>query len=299
MDQEKEFQYPEMGMQPAPNWAEVREATGKSLRDISKASRIRMLYLEAIEKEEYSLLPEPIYAETFIRTYAREIGVREEAILSRYKNFLQRTSPPEQKVDKERNSWLPKDSWKIDMGKVRVYLRVFGWIASVLVAVGFLVSFFIAYTDEPTKPEIVKAPVETAPTPAAETQPAPPADPAAPPADPGAGPAAPVPGEKVKPEERTAPEPAPAPAPAERAAYKLVIEAGETTWLNIIEDDNPPYEIMLRAGERIEREASERFMIDVGNAGGVDVRFQGKSLGRLGNSGEVVHLVLPRNPGRN
>jgi hypothetical protein len=78
-----------------------------------------------------------------------------------------------------------------------------------------------------------------------------------------------------------------------------VIEAGETTWLNIIEDDNPPYEIMLRAGERIEREASERFMIDVGNAGGVDVRFQGKSLGRLGNRGEVVHLVLPRNSGRN
>jgi hypothetical protein len=34
-------------------------------------------------------------------------------------------------------------------------------------------------------------------------------------------------------------------------------------------------------------------MIDVGNAGGIDIDFQGKSLGNLGKQGEVVHLKLP------
>lgn len=285
MDQEKDIPHPE-STQSGPGLAGVREETGKTLRDISRVSRIRLLYLEAIEKENYSLLPEPIYAETFIRTYAREIGVQEEVILSRYRRFLKGASVPEQGAVKEKRTWIPKKSWEKEKEMIRSHLRVFGWIATALIAVGFLISFFVSYTDEPAKPEIVKAPVETAPPPAAETTPAPPVDPAA-------QAVAPVPGEAANPEEKVAP------APPEKTSYTLVVEASETTWLNIVEDDQPPYEIMLRSGERIEREAAERFVIDVGNAGGVDIRFQGKSLGRLGNSGQVVHLVLPESSGRN
>jgi cytoskeleton protein RodZ len=73
----------------------------------------------------------------------------------------------------------------------------------------------------------------------------------------------------------------------------LTIEATDQTWLKIAVDDDRPYEILLKPGEKIYREASEKFTIDIGNAGGVNILFQGKSLGVLGKRGDVIHLTLP------
>jgi threonine synthase len=70
------------------------------------------------------------------------------------------------------------------------------------------------------------------------------------------------------------------------------MEAREMTWLRVTADNNPSYEILLQPGEKIEREAS-RFIVVVGNAGGIDITFRGKSLGSLGEQGQVVHLTLP------
>jgi hypothetical protein len=74
--------------------------------------------------------------------------------------------------------------------------------------------------------------------------------------------------------------------------HKIIMEAKEMTWLRITADNNQPNEILLQPGEKIEREAS-RFTVVVGNAGGIDIIFQGKSLGNLGERGQVVHLKLP------
>ena len=74
--------------------------------------------------------------------------------------------------------------------------------------------------------------------------------------------------------------------------HKITMEAREMTWLRITADNNQPYEILLQPGEKIEREASH-FIVVVGNAGGIDITFQGKSLGNLGKGGQVVHLTLP------
>jgi len=79
----------------------------------------------------------------------------------------------------------------------------------------------------------------------------------------------------------------------EEGPYILVIEASELTWLQITLDETPPFEVMLRPGERITEKASEKFGLVVGNAAGVKIIFQGKSLGLMGKHGEVVHLTLP------
>ena len=77
------------------------------------------------------------------------------------------------------------------------------------------------------------------------------------------------------------------------AVNRIVIQAGELTWLSITEDENPAYQIMMRPGERIEREAG-KFQLDIGNAGGIEITFNGTDLGSQGRNGQVVHLVLPR-----
>jgi hypothetical protein len=51
--------------------------------------------------------------------------------------------------------------------------------------------------------------------------------------------------------------------------------------------------MILQAGETLERFASDSFTIDIGNAGGIAITFQGKSIGSIGKRGHVVHLRLP------
>ena len=51
--------------------------------------------------------------------------------------------------------------------------------------------------------------------------------------------------------------------------------------------------MMLKPGEVMERFASDSFNLDIGNAGGLEIAFQGQSLGTLGKRGQVIHLKLP------
>ena len=76
------------------------------------------------------------------------------------------------------------------------------------------------------------------------------------------------------------------------ASSRLVVKARETTWLRIREEGKPAFQILMKPGEKLERTTSQ-FTLDVGNAGGISMEFQGKTIESLGKSGEVVHLRLP------
>jgi hypothetical protein len=58
-------------------------------------------------------------------------------------------------------------------------------------------------------------------------------------------------------------------------------------------DRTPAVQRLLQAGEKVSAEAREKITVDLGNAGGVQITFQGQSLGSPGKRGEVVHLVYP------
>lgn len=53
----------------------VRKERGLSLQELSEKTRIRIHYLEKIEKCEYHKLPCPPYNRGFVRAYASYIGV--------------------------------------------------------------------------------------------------------------------------------------------------------------------------------------------------------------------------------
>ncbi|MDI6743575.1 MAG: DUF4115 domain-containing protein, partial [Smithella sp.] len=89
------------------------------------------------------------------------------------------------------------------------------------------------------------------------------------------------------------------PSPGENTTYSseqdsdlLIITATDETWLRVKADDSPPFEILLKAGEKFEQRA-KTFSLDIGNAGGIKLRFKGKETTNLGAPGEVIHLRLP------
>jgi cytoskeletal protein RodZ len=277
----------------------IRESKGLTLRAIFERTRISVANLAAIENGDFHLLPPPVFTKSFIKIYAKALDIDSDVIIARYEQYLETLNPTyrEAKIKD-----IPKST--------RLFYKVFLWGSLIIITVGLVTFSLSTYEtlidvvkDQISEPEhksislkptdaIEKTPQSEAqdqPTVASgtqegSTQPIPLAQ---------AQPAVSEAQEKQKMKQVTA-----ASEKIDRTqvntddTYKISVEAKDLTWLRITADDDPPYEILLQPGEKIERDAS-RFIIDVGNAGGIDITFQGKSMGNLGEPGQVVHLKLP------
>ena len=102
----------------------------------------------------------------------------------------------------------------------------------------------------------------------------------------------------VKPESTEAPSPQPVLPPAqetiprEEKSLRLQLKAVERTWLSIQTSEQGEKEMMLQPGETVAYKGRDRIELLVGNAGGLDITFNGKGLERFGKSGEVVDLTF-------
>ena len=53
----------------------ARRELGLSLRDVEDATKIRTRYLEGLEREDFSVLPDAVYVQGFLKTYANFLGL--------------------------------------------------------------------------------------------------------------------------------------------------------------------------------------------------------------------------------
>jgi cytoskeletal protein RodZ len=77
----------------------IRRNRGIALEDISKATKISVRCLEAIEKGDFRRLPGGIYNTSYIRQYARAIDYDESLILAEYHRETG-TTPPQGRDDR-------------------------------------------------------------------------------------------------------------------------------------------------------------------------------------------------------
>jgi len=64
---------------------EARMRQGIDIREVETATKIRAKYLRALENEEFDLLPGPTLIRTFMRTYARHLGLDEQLLVEEYR----------------------------------------------------------------------------------------------------------------------------------------------------------------------------------------------------------------------
>lgn len=81
-------------------------------------------------------------------------------------------------------------------------------------------------------------------------------------------------------------------ASSAQAGVHILFSATEPVWLSIQSDGKHAYSGTLEALERKEMAASSKMSVLVGNAGGLDVSVNGKSIGPLGGHGQVRLLEL-------
>ena len=60
----------------------AREARGLTLEDAERDTRISRRYLEALEDEQFEVIPAPVYARGFLRSYAQYLGMDPQEILA-------------------------------------------------------------------------------------------------------------------------------------------------------------------------------------------------------------------------
>ncbi len=85
-----------------------------SLLEISKATRIQVKYLEALESGDHRDLPAEVYVRGFLRSYARYLGLEDEAFVKLYdKEKHIRTYLGKEKPVAERKAIVLKNAWVI------------------------------------------------------------------------------------------------------------------------------------------------------------------------------------------
>jgi len=284
----------------------AREALGLSLEDVFNQTRVRVVYLQAIENEEFHLLPVPVYTKNFIKIHARVLGIDSEPIIKDYENYLNslkeaQTLPPEKVSGKKLLSTRitgRKTRWVIAF--VLMAIIVVSWIiykqyesSSDTINSANRITNAIRQNQEQNVKSSFNATVPVAQQTKADH------------------PSAlneinkQLPVEKqttsgnsensnVKPFiKQISPPVENIQNPSDRGeANLLVIRAIEETWMRVKADQNPSFQVLLKPGEKFERKAVN-FDIYIGNAGGIKIQFKGKDMEDLGKTGEVVHLRLP------
>ncbi len=92
----------------------AREAQGMTISDVAERTKISAHYLEAIENNDFSILPGGVFNKGFVKLYARCVGIDEQEILQDYLRAVNRKDDvdlkiykPEILIDNEKNSRLP------------------------------------------------------------------------------------------------------------------------------------------------------------------------------------------------
>jgi cytoskeleton protein RodZ len=284
----------------------LREERAASLEEVAQATRVSVCQLEALEGENFAELPAPVFVKGFIRAYCHHLNVSSDEALARYRDFLGEPAATEGAAPGRR-----APSWSANPIFISLLLLVvFG---------GGLLALNLAWKRQPrpsaarTLPAVAVDPASPAParsaTPAPATVPAP--APTVSPAPSASAPAV-VPGTRgqspvVAPAPTTAaappavvPPPAPGPALAASSAntggvQRLSAKAIEPTWIRVETDDGRVAEELLAAGATREWTSARRFVLTVGNAGGIELVLNGRAVPSLGPRGTVIRgLELPR-----
>ena len=308
------------------NLRREREMRGVSLEEISSATKISLRLLEAIEREDFSKLPGGIFSRSFIRTYARYLGLDEDRVVAEF----QLAAQPQTDFDLHR---MAAGNARFGRPGERTTL-IATVVAVVLLATGYLLFRYSRRASEvpvppPPAPVVMSTPATPPPTPA-PTAPAPTTSvgtTATPGVTPGPGgqvtPPVAVgttlapgttttsstpmtPGATPKVQDRTGGGLTPAvppnpPAgsvqnvrPPANGELVLQVAATERAWVEVDADEKTVFQRVLNPDEVQTLHAQKSFYVTTGNAQAVILTLNGETLKPLGRRGEVKKLHLTR-----
>lgn len=243
----------------------AREARGISLGDVEDAIKIRRKYLEAMENEQFDILPGKVYVKGFLKNYARYLGLDADRLAAMY---LESVADNEDDAGGNEDVPVQTEKRRFNLRPVLGVLLI-GAILTVG-AVGLLPSIKnIGQFKQP---------------PGAQQN-----DPASRQPD-----ASPAPDNKgVAPDNN---DQAPLNEEKQEGVDLVLNVTDKTSWMQVVVDDRIQFTGEVPAGESKSFRGQEKIWIKLGNAGVVEVQLNGKNIGVLGARGEVVNKLFAATP---
>lgn len=236
----------------------AREEKEWSLLDTEEITKIRVRYIQALEDEDYGILPGATYVKGYLRTYAKQLGLNPNEIIELYSSSIKPDATPVIEVPdrlvKSHSLWFRP--------------VIIGSMAIVALALGIGIKSFYqpegALPDSPySSPPLISAPNTgtTAPT-------------------------------------TTVPE-----TPSQSSPLNVVASTQDgltaqlvftqACWIEIKIDGQAPFQGTFAAGTTKEVKGTDRIeLVSIGNAGGLTVTLNGKTMPSLGKQGQVLRNVV-------
>ena len=247
-----------------------RERQNLSIKDIEKATSIRALYIDAIEKGEYKTLPGEVYAKGFVRNYANYLELNANEIVNAFNEEMHpqeelqesagsssaEEARQEQSAERNREEYRgPKitslESYPMEKSSHGVRNALMVAVAVFVVAFAALIAF--GGNEEPS-----------APAPRAKTQ-----------------------TQQGQKQTEAAPKPA-----VDGVEVKLSFT--DRCWTEVVVDGKTEFEGTAEKGKVLTLKGKDKVRITAGNAGALHYSLNGKDMGAIGQKGEVVEKTFTK-----
>ncbi len=217
---------------------------------------IRQKYLLALEEEDWAALPSSTYVKGFIRSYANYLELSPEDLISLYQ--LERSGDDRQ-VGARPIASISGSSTKLRLSTLLAF-------SATVAAAVFAFYLYRQYQSYVRAAGPVPVATSTAPIaanlPTAVVPPTP----------------TPIP----------APTATPSPTPRPGPGIEITVSALKTAWMRVQVDGKEVFQGTLRDGSVRTFKAQDVVFILCGNAGGVSISRDGRTLGLMGAEGQVV-----------
>ena len=239
-----------------------RESQGRAIAEIAAKLCVTQHYVRAIEENDVAGVPGLFFYKSFAKQYAAILGIDEKLIRPGLDAIIEPESPrprreirvPDRLVQASNRRYIPDVSM--------------GWSVTGLVVVLLACSGFYSWWKRLPEKARPAAAVSLAAPVVTVAAIAPPIQAEAPPETSSATP------------------------PEEAGGVVLKLSATERTWLSISSGGKEIFAGTLQPSESKTLTGLERATMKVGNAGGIEVRVNGKVIGPLGTRGQVLTIKI-------
>ena len=262
----------------------AREERGMTLQDVHEATKIRIHYLQAIEDGKFDELPGEVYLKGFLWRYAETVGLNGQEVIDKYKAWQSRLQKEAGVEGVTRRASQGKRSHglvrraplsRASRGRANV-LQVL-LLSTLICAMLVAASYYSSRRGEgPKQGSALQAPDVAGGEKTPEEQQ--------------------VAREQVEPQvarELITGQPSPGVQEAPGGAHELQVVVRERCWVRVVADGKTVFERTMLKGEAMSWTARREFQIKVGNAGGIEVSFDGSPPEAMGKRGEVVERRFP------
>jgi cytoskeletal protein RodZ len=257
---------------------EAREQLGLTLEEVERSTRIRMVRLEALERDDFDSLPSRVQVQGFLRNYADFLGLDADDILDQYTQG--ESSATRGRSRRVRKAVEPKHSPVVTKPR-RLRISgdqiITGGVALAVIAILVWGANRIVTTiNQPPLEEVVVLSSPASPSTSTPTSPPPQVGLSNPP---------------TQVTQDLTPSATPTLILGLADTIELELLAEQIAFVQVLVDGREEYQGRMLTGERLTFRGEDRVEVVTGNARGLRVYFNGQDQGTLGQVNQVLTRV--------